>query len=315
MEPVPERELQPLHRLLGCAQHPRKGAADQRTDDVEGRQRPAAHCGPCAMGGYCAAVIGCAPPDDDDRDEYVQRQRPEQSPKECAGPPGAWWGRLIRHRDQLRTSGFPGGLVQMMRPDVSEAVDCRCECGRFKSNRFMRNTPHRFERRRILRKTRNQMPMDVGKLVAEQLIVDFHGLPLLREQGSDPGHFFHEAAAFVAREMKQLRGVAFQHQHGPAGEELVVMQVGPGESAIGDELVPAGPGADTGLAGWEAHGWLRVRPSSAVITPFLISSWMSLSVVALFGAAAAAEAAAGPFCLGGSRFCPMTRKDGVKTAT
>ena len=39
-----------------------------------------------------------------------------------------------------------------------------------------------------------------------------------------------------------------------------------------------------------------------------------VSGVALFGAAAAAAAAV-DFCLGASRFCPITRNEGVKTAT
>ena len=160
----------------------------------------------------------------------------------------------------------------MKRPDLPKTVDFRSECVRFESDRFMRNTPHRFEWRGIPRKAWNQMPMDVRKLVAEQLIVDLHGLPLLREQGCDPGHFFHEAAAFVAREVKEFRGVPFQDEHGPAGEELVVMQVGPGESAIGDEMTPVGPGADTGLARLAAHGWLRDWASCGVIRPFLIRS-------------------------------------------
>ena len=142
----------------------------------------------------------------------------------------------------------------MKRPDFPEAVDFRSECIRCESNRFVRNTPHRFERRGILRKARNQMPMNMRELVTEQFIIDLYGLPLLREQGRDSGHFFHEATAFVAREVKEFRGVAFQDEHGPAGEELVVMQVGPGEFAFGDEMTPVGPGADTGLAGWGAHG-------------------------------------------------------------
>lgn len=160
----------------------------------------------------------------------------------------------------------------MKRPDVSETVDFRSECGRFKSNRFVCNTPHRFERRGIPRKARNQMPMDMRELVTEQFIIDLHRLPLLREQGRDPGHFIYEPTAFVAREVEEFRGVAFQDEHGPAWEELIVMQVGPGESAIGDELFPAGPGADTGLADWGAHGWLRDWASCGVIRPFLIRS-------------------------------------------
>ena len=177
----------------------------------------------------------------------------------------------------------------------------------------MRNTPHWLQGGRIVRSARNQMPMDVGKLVAEQFIVDLHGLPRVCEHRSHLGHFFDESAAFVARKVEEFSRMTFQYQHGPAGEELVVVQIGLGQSTIGNESVPIGPGSDTGFARLVVHGWLRAWASCGVIRPFFSKSWINLSVLALLGGVAAVEAAF--FDLGGSRFCPITRNEGVKTAT
>ena len=160
----------------------------------------------------------------------------------------------------------------MSRPDCPETVHNGGEGIRTKPDWIMRNTPHRLEWSRVLRQARNQVPMDVWQLIAEQFIVDLHRVPFLGEQGGHLGDFFDETAAFLAREMKEFGRVALQDEHRPAGKELVVVQIGVGETAIGDEMILARPGADTRLAGMVAHGWRRVRASSAVIRPFLSKS-------------------------------------------
>ena len=68
--------------------------------------------------------------------------------------------------------------------------------------------------------------MDMRKLVAKQFIVDLHGPPFVGEHGRHLGDFFDERAAFLAREVEEFRCVALQHEHGPAGKELVVVQNG-----------------------------------------------------------------------------------------
>ena len=72
--------------------------------------------------------------------------------------------------------------------------------------------------------------------------------------------------------MKQLCRVAFEEDDGPAGEELIVMEIGPGEAEVSDEMVFFGPAALAGFARGVRHGWLAFRHSSSVTTPFLINS-------------------------------------------
>ena len=99
-----------------------------------------------------------------------------------------------------------------VRPDFPESFNHCVEPVRRELNRFVFNTPDRFERRWVLRKARDQMPMDVRKLIAEQFIIDFHCAPFLRQNSGQGGYLFDENATFVAREVKQFRGMAFQHQ-------------------------------------------------------------------------------------------------------
>jgi len=72
--------------------------------------------------------------------------------------------------------------------------------------------------------------------------------------------------------MKQLRRVAFEGDDGPAGEELILVQIGLGEAEIGNEMVYFRPAALAGLARGIRHGWLALRHSSSVTTPFLINN-------------------------------------------
>ena len=50
----------------------------------------------------------------------------------------------------------------------------------------MRDAPDRFEWGRVLTEARDQMPMDMGQLIAEQFIVDLHRMPLLGQEGGEP---------------------------------------------------------------------------------------------------------------------------------
>ena len=54
--------------------------------------------------------------------------------------------------------------------------------------------------------------------------------------------------------MKQLCRVAFEDDDGPAGEELILVQIGLGEAEVGNEMVFFRPAALAGLARGIRHG-------------------------------------------------------------
>ena len=72
--------------------------------------------------------------------------------------------------------------------------------------------------------------------------------------------------------MKELYCVVFEHDNSPTGKELIVVQIGLGEAEVGDEMVFFWPAALAGLAHGIVHGWLALRHSSSVTTPFLINN-------------------------------------------
>ena len=132
--------------------------------------------------------------------------------------------------------------------------------------------PHWLKRGRVVGQSGNHMPVDVGELVAEEFIVDLPGLIDLRKGFGDQVHFLHQLNPFRGSQMKQLCRVAFEDDDGPAGEELILMQVGLGEAEVSDEMVFFRPAALADFASWIRHGWLALRHSSSVTTPFLINS-------------------------------------------
>lgn len=132
--------------------------------------------------------------------------------------------------------------------------------------------PHWFEGGRVAGQSGNDMPVDMGKLVAEEFVIDLLGHIDLGKGFGDQVHFLHQLNPFRGSQMKQLCGVAFEDDDGPAGEELILMQVGLGEAEISDEMVFFRPAALAGFAPWIRHGWLALRHSSSVTTPFLINN-------------------------------------------
>jgi hypothetical protein len=98
------------------------------------------------------------------------------------------------------------------------------------------------------------MPVDVGELVAEEFVIDLLGLIDLGEDFGDTTDFLHKQNPFRGSQMKQLRRVAFEDNDGPAGEELIVMQIGPREAQISDEMIFSWPNALAGFACWIFHG-------------------------------------------------------------
>ena len=114
--------------------------------------------------------------------------------------------------------------------------------------------PHGLERGRVAGQSGNDMPVDVGELVAEELVVDLFGFIDPGQGFGDEVYFLHQLNPFRGSQMKQLCCVAFEDYDGPAGEELILMQVSLGEAEVGNEMVFFRPAALAGLAGGIAHG-------------------------------------------------------------
>ncbi len=132
--------------------------------------------------------------------------------------------------------------------------------------------PHWFEGGRVAGQSGNDMPVDVGKLVAEEFIIEFPGLIDPRDDLGDQVHFLHQHNPFRGSQMKQLCRVAFEDNDGPTAEELIVVQIGLGEAEVSDEMVFFRPAALAGATSIICHGWLALRHSSSVTTPFLINN-------------------------------------------
>jgi hypothetical protein len=113
------------------------------------------------------------------------------------------------------------------------------------------------------------MPVNVGKLIAEEFIVHLLRVIDLGQGLGDPTDFFHQLNPFRRSQMKQLRGVAFEDDDGPAGKELILMQIGLGEAEVCNEMICIRPAALAGLARKICHGWFALRHSSSVTTPYL----------------------------------------------
>ena len=136
----------------------------------------------------------------------------------------------------------------------------------------MLHPPHWFERGPVAGQSGNDMPVDMWELVTEEFVIDLFGLIDLGDNLSDQVHFFHQLNPFCGREMKHLCRVAFEDDDGPAGEELIVVKRGLGEAEVSDEMVFLRPAALAGTTGTIRHGWLALRHSSSVTTPFLINN-------------------------------------------
>jgi len=136
----------------------------------------------------------------------------------------------------------------------------------------MLHSPHWFERGRVAGQSWNDMPVDVGELVAEEFVINLLGFIDLGQGLGNAIDFFHQLNPFRGSQMKQFRRVAFEDDDGPAWEELILVQKGLGESEVSDEMVFFRPAALAGFAPWIRHGWLALRHSSSVTTPFLINN-------------------------------------------
>ena len=98
------------------------------------------------------------------------------------------------------------------------------------------------------------MPVDVGQLVTEEFVIDLLSFKDLGEDFGDTTDFLHQQNPFRGSQLKQLCRMALEDNNGPAWEELIVMQIGPGEAHVRDEMVFSWPAALACLACWILHG-------------------------------------------------------------
>lgn len=103
--------------------------------------------------------------------------------------------------------------------------------------------PHWFEGGRVVGQSRNDVPVDVGELVSEEFVVDLSGPIDLGKGFGHEAHFLHQLSPFRGSQMKQLCRMMFEHHDGPAGKELILVEIGARQSEVGDEMVGLGPGA------------------------------------------------------------------------
>ena len=117
----------------------------------------------------------------------------------------------------------------------------------------MRHPPHRFERGWIICEAGDEMPVNVWELVAQQFVVDFSWFVDLVQDFGNQGHFLYQLHPLGRCQVKELGRMPAKDQYGPAGKELIVMEIGPGQPEVGDEVVGSRPGARTCFAQGIVH--------------------------------------------------------------
>src|SRR5262245_40424028 len=99
--------------------------------------------------------------------------------------------------------------------------------------RLVHHPPHGPAWLRITRKARHEMPVDVGHLIAEQLVVHLHGLVHAVERPRDAVHVLDQRGPLARLELVELDGVALEDHEDPSGEELVFIEVHAARGQVG----------------------------------------------------------------------------------
>ena len=148
---------------------------------------------------------------------------------------------------------------------VAEARDPSRRLGREQRGRLVLHAPHRPARLGIAGEARDQVPVDVGDLIAEQLVVHLHRLIDLCEGVRHATDVLDHPGALRRRQVVELGGVAPQDHEHPPGKELIRVQVCPARVEVGDEEIALARDALAELAGGRAHGArsARKRPRRA----------------------------------------------------
>ena len=171
---------------------------------------------------------------------------------------------FVEGSDEGDSAGVLNGLLQAL----NRALEIRIR----KEQGLMLHPPHRLKGGRVASEPGDYVPVDVGELVAEEFIIDLLRIEDLSQSLCHEIDLFHQLNPLRGSQMKQFCRVAFEQDDGPSWEELIVVQIGLGKAQIGDEMVCLRPTPLTGLAGRVVHGWLALRHSSSVTTPFLINN-------------------------------------------
>src|SRR2546426_5974280 len=111
----------------------------------------------------------------------------------------------------------------------------------FRSLRVVLDRPHRLAGGRVIGESWDDMPVNVRELVAEQLVVDLDGVEYDGQRARHFRDFFYELAALLPCEVEQLGRMTLEHQHGPSGEELVVVEVCDREPELSDLVILGRP--------------------------------------------------------------------------
>ena len=121
---------------------------------------------------------------------------------------------MLRRTAIYDSAGVLNGLLQAL--DSALEIEPRIEQG------LMLHPPHWFEGSRVAGQTGNHMPVYMRELVAKEFVIDFFGFIDLDQSFGHQAHFFHQLNPFCGGQIKQLRRVAFEHDDGPTGKELIV---------------------------------------------------------------------------------------------
>ncbi len=114
--------------------------------------------------------------------------------------------------------------------------------------------PYRLQRGWIGGETWNDVPVNVGELVAEEFVVDLSCVVGLRDGPGDQVHFLHQLNPFCRRQVKEFRRVTLKDHHRPARKKLIVVEIDFRQPEIDNEVVGARPGPCAGMTPGIGHG-------------------------------------------------------------
>ena len=90
----------------------------------------------------------------------------------------------------------------------------------------MLHSPHWLKGSWVVGQSGNHMPVDVGKLVAKEFIVDLPSLIDVCQGLGDDVHFLYQLNTFCGNKKKQLCRVAFEDDDGRTWSKLYVVEGG-----------------------------------------------------------------------------------------
>jgi hypothetical protein len=87
------------------------------------------------------------------------------------------------------------------------------------------DAPNWFQGSRVGSQARDEMPVDVRKLIAEELVAILLGVKDMGECFSYSIHFFKQLNPFRWRQVKQFDDMTLKDDDGPSRKELVIVQI------------------------------------------------------------------------------------------